>query len=496
MKKIIALLLAVLLSAGVLIGCTPAGNGNTADTSADVSTETDAVSAEPDATSAEPESSENNTVEVVPSGTIRILAIGNSFSTDCMQYLWQMMKEAGYDSVILGNLYYGGCTLTQHLTFAKGDQPQYTYYKNTSGTWNKTAGYKMSTALADEKWDIITFQQSSKTSGVSSSYGKILKDIVDYVAGRVDLSVRFIWNMTWAYQSDSTHSSFPTYDKNQLKMYNMIVDCVENQVMKDSRFVGIIPAGTAIQNARTSFMGDHLTRDGYHMDYYIGRYIVGLTWLAAISGVSVDKVRFNPSTAKINDDMMRAAKEAVTNAIKEPLKITNSTVTAGTMADGQIPVDPTVVLDPADSYEADKAVAASNEVDLEKYTLLSWKYLENTYWNSTSKAGTTTPGSTVSTYHQNICTDKKYSVKNEVPVGSLVFCDAGWQYRLEIYTEENAKYSGTRPAMSSAQFFTLTEEFLNGCNYIAWNVASDPKSDISAIYAQAAAHIRVYVPKA
>ena len=503
MKKIIAFLLAILLSAGVLIGCAPSGDGNNTDSSAPGATAADpgATSAEPGSTSTEPEATTvtpattEAKAEVVPSGTIKILAIGNSFSTDCMQYLWQMLKDVGYDSVILGNLYYGGCKLEQHVSFAYADQAAYTYYKNTSGTWSNTANYKMSAALVDEKWDYITFQESSKTSGIASAYATYLKPLVDYVDERVDDSVKFLWNMTWAYQSDSTHSSFPSYDRDQLKMYNMIVDCVKNYVMKDSRFVGVIPAGTAIQNARTSFMGDHLTRDGYHMDYYIGRYIVGLTWCAAISGVSPDKIKFNPSAAKINDDMMRAAKEAVASAISEPLKITNSTVTTGTMADGKIPVDPTVVLDPADFYEADKAVAASNGVDLEKYVLLKWNYLENTYWNCTSKAGTTTPASG-STYHQNICTDKKYSVKDEVPVGSLVFCDADWQYRLEIYTEENAKYTGTRPAMSSAQMFTLTEDFLNGCNYIAWNIASQPKNDISQIYAQAAAHVRVYVPKA
>lgn len=29
----------------------------------------------------------------------------------------------------------------------------------------------------------------------------------------------------------------------------------------------IIPTGTAIQNARTSFVGDHMNRDGYHLRF-------------------------------------------------------------------------------------------------------------------------------------------------------------------------------------------------------------------------------------
>ena len=75
-----------------------------------------------------------------------------------------------------------------------------------------------------------------------------------------------------------------------------------------------------------------------------------------------------------------------------------------------------------------------------------------------------------------------------------MICDKGWQYRLEIYPSENEKYTGTRPTMNSSEYYVITEEFLNGCKYIAWNVASNPKSDISQIYAQAACHVRVYVP--
>ncbi len=37
-------------------------------------------------------------------------------------------------------------------------------------------------------------------------------------------------------------------------------------------------AGTAIQNLRTSYMGDTLTRDGYHLEVNTGRYTVSMTW--------------------------------------------------------------------------------------------------------------------------------------------------------------------------------------------------------------------------
>ena len=423
--------------------------------------------------------------------SLKILAIGNSFSTDSMEYLYQIMKDGGVEQIVLGNLYYGGCSLDQHYSFAKADSASYKYYKNTSGKWVATADYKMSTALADEEWDYVSLQQTSKTCGLTNSYGK-LDELIDIVKAACP-NAKLIWNMTWAYQQDSTHSSFPNYNNDQMTMYNMIINVV-NEVIAPLNFDIVIPCMTSIQNARTSFMGDTLTRDGYHMDYYIGRYILGLTWYAAITGGSVDAITYNPSTGKINEDMMKAAKEAVTTAIAKPLEVTKSTVTTGTRPSDDAPIeDPSIILDPADFIEADTALAAQNNIDLSKYTRLEWNYLENTYWNSTSKAATTVPKSTASTYQQNVCCDKMYSL-DELPLGTIFIVDNGWQYRLEGFVTTGSKYTGTRPGMITQNFFVLDESFLKDMKYLVWNISSNPKTDISQIYAQAACHLRIYVP--
>ena len=39
--------------------------------------------------------------------------------------------------------------------------------------------------------------------------------------------MKFVWQMTWAYQQNSTHSAFPSYDKNQMKMYEDQIDQLE-----------------------------------------------------------------------------------------------------------------------------------------------------------------------------------------------------------------------------------------------------------------------------
>lgn len=429
-----------------------------------------------------------------PPKSLKILAIGNSFSSDCMQYLYNIAKDGGVETIILGNLYYGGCSLSQHVSYAKLDSAVYTYYKNTTGTWGSTASYKMSDALADEDWDYISLQQTSRTCGISSSYDSVLSALIGHVKSQCP-NAKLIWNMTWAYQQDSTHSSFPSYDRSQIKMYEMIIDVMNTRILPEERFDVIIPCMTSIQNARTSYLGDTLTRDGHHLDYYIGRYIAGLTWYAAITNAPIENLSYNPSTAKINEEMLQIAKEAVTNAINAPLTITESKIKTGTRPDGQSVFDPTITLSPEDFIEADTATAAAQGVDLSKYTLLKWDYQENSYWYCTRHANIITPDASNSTYRQNICTKNKFSI-TELPAGSIFILDSGWQYRFELFPELNSKYTGKRPGMSTNAYFILTEEFLNGCTYLAWNISSSPKTDISSIYAQAACHLRVYVPNA
>lgn len=493
-------LTALILSMFMLLPCAlSACTGNGAETTAepDGSSNTPDTTAEnivPDETSAEA-TEEETTAESVqntePPKSLKILAIGNSFSTDCMQYLWQIMKDGGVEEIVLGNLYYGGCSLDQHYKFFTSDSASYKYYKNTAGTWGVTENYKASAALADEEWDYISFQQTSKTCGLANSYSKL--DEMIAIVKEKNPQAKLIWNMTWAYQQDSTHSSFPNYKNDQMTMYNMIIDVV-NEVIAPLNFDIMIPCMTSIQNARTSFMGDTLTRDGYHMDYYIGRYIVGLTWYAAITGCSVDGITYNPSTGKISEDMVAMAKESVTNAIKTPLAVTQSAITTGVIPDDDSPVeDPTIQLDPADFIEADTALASQNGIDLSKYTLLEWNYLENTYWNSTSKATTVVPKSTASTYEQNVCCDRMYPI-SELPAGTVFIVDSGWQYRLEGFVSQNAKYTGTRPGMIEQNFFVLDASFIKDMNYLVWNISSNPKTNISALYAQAACHLRIYVP--
>jgi hypothetical protein len=258
---------------------------------------------------------------------LKILAIGNSFSVDAMQHLYQIATDAGFKKIVLGNLYIGGCTLATHYSNAKGNAAKYVYYKNTNGTWNSQANKTMLFGIKDEDWDIITIQQASGVSGVLSSYleGEVLSYLIKYVNdNKTNPQAKLAWHMTWAYQQDSGHASFPTYNRNQMDMYQAIVNAVQKAILPEPGFAFIIPAGTAIQNVRTSYIGDALTRDGYHLSYNLGRYIAGLTWFHAITGQPIDEITWVPSGVEIPPAYMPIIKEAVQAAVVNPFAVTPS----------------------------------------------------------------------------------------------------------------------------------------------------------------------------
>ena len=152
-------------------------------------------------------------------------------------------------------------------------------------------------------------------------------DIFAYIKEACPENTKTMFHMTWANQQDATNSWFFTnYKGDQLTMYNAIVSTALENVMVYEEYVdGLVPSGTAIQNLRTSYIGDTLTRDGYHMSESYGRYTVALTWFAELTGGSVELVTYVPSTVEEKD--VPAIREAVANAIDKPYKITDSMYT-------------------------------------------------------------------------------------------------------------------------------------------------------------------------
>lgn len=252
---------------------------------------------------------------------LKILAIGNSFSVDAAESYVDDLAKADGVQLIIGNMYIGGCSLERHWLNAEKDSEAYTYRKIVNGDTTVIAKQKLKTAIQDEDWDYITFQQASTYSGLIDSYFPYLPNLLAYTKDlTTNPKVQFAIHQTWAYAANSKHKGFVNYNNDQMQMYQAIVSTGKEAAKK----VGIkliIPAGTAIQNGRTSFVGDKFTRDGYHLSLGLGRFTAACTWYEFFLKKPVMKNTYIPPG--VSQEQAMVAKKAAHLAVKKPFKVTS-----------------------------------------------------------------------------------------------------------------------------------------------------------------------------
>lgn len=412
--------------------------------------------------------------------SVSILAIGNSFSWDAMEYLYGILKAAGVETVVLGNLYIGGCTLQTHAGHFANNAAEYQYRKNTSGTWTSTNSFKPLSALEEREWDYITMQQASGSSGIASTYDPYLAQLISIVKEKRP-NAKLLWHMTWAYQQNSTHSEFPKYNSDQMTMYNAIVSAVQGQVLPTNQFSGVIPCGTAVQNLRTSFIGDTITRDGYHMSYDKGRFVTGLMWARLLTGSSIVGNTYRPSGYSYTGKVMAALWESVENAFRTPLAVTQSQYAPKTYV---LP-DELVTLFRNAGYDPDQ------------YNALPLTIEQKAYYNSTGGSTLTSAanGSTASNLVQFAAT--QIFSKSQIPNGSVIVLKDGFQYRPEGWKTLSTKNAGSeRPGNVTTSIVTVDDSWWASWNYRAFNLAKKGNPALSdAGQEELLSCFAIFVPK-
>ena len=67
---------------------------------------------------------------------MKIMIIGNSHSQDTFWLLHEAFADQMPDlDVVLGVMYYSGCSVTRHVQFTNENRYVYKYHRNTDGTW-------------------------------------------------------------------------------------------------------------------------------------------------------------------------------------------------------------------------------------------------------------------------------------------------------------------------------------------------------------------------
>ncbi len=251
--------------------------------------------------------------------TVKILAIGNSFSQNAVeQNLYEIAKADGVELVI-GNLYIGGCDLATHWKNANTNSPSYLYKKIVNGQKTTYESKSILFGVTDEDWDYISFQQVSQNSGKYATYNPYLTALLSYVKGIAkNKKVQYCLHRTWAYATNATHPGYINYQSDQRIMYDSIV-CTTSRIADENGIKIIIPAGTAIQNGRTSLIGDHFNSDGYHLNS-LGCYVASCTWYEKLLGNSVIGNSFAPSD--LSPSEIKVAQQAAHSAVINPGNIT------------------------------------------------------------------------------------------------------------------------------------------------------------------------------
>ena len=267
-----------------------------------------------------------NIHQKIDDGIVRILGIGNSFTQDALEaYIMPIILGQGKKAIV-GYPYLGGCWQSLHVQNYKNDTKAYNYYKyDEEGKQTSTGknGASLKQAITDERWDYVFIQSDHDSTGIVQSYIPHLNNLIEIVQTACsNKDVKIGMYMTWAYDSTSTRSAFAWYNNDSQTMYDSIINAT--QIMMDKVNVKedmLIPAGTAIQNARTSYIGHTLNRDGYHLNYDYGRYIASLCYYSRIFGEDPKDVVYHPETiSNYCADMCRAAAQA---AMEKPFEVTD-----------------------------------------------------------------------------------------------------------------------------------------------------------------------------
>lgn len=275
----------------------------------------------------EKQENNNNSLLTDEGKTLKLLAITSSFGVDTTDYLYEIAKAQGVENVVVGRLYVGASTLKQHVDRANNNKEVYEYTKNTTCEFVSTEKVTLLQGLQDEDWNVIHIQQSAADSALVETYGDYIDQLIAYIdQHKTNPDAKYVWNMTWAYQGDSTYDPFVgTFNCDQMAMYNSIVNAVKEKVVGRNDIAAISPTGTAIQNARTSYFGDLLTRDTRHLNE-MGKVIAGYTLFATLTDMPLTEIRLTQVNKifALSDSNKEVILDSVNAALKSPFAVTQS----------------------------------------------------------------------------------------------------------------------------------------------------------------------------
>ena len=239
----------------------------------------------------------SNEVNAPENKTVKVLMVGNSYAQDTMTYAHEIAKADGIN-MVCGVLYYGGCTIKQHVEFIKGNEAVYTYFKN-GGTDRTQATFF--DVLYDEDWDYVTIQTGKGEQGLKETFYPYLPWLIALVENRlpsVEIGLFESWAVPKCYEGTG-NSRLSHYNDNSQQMYESIISTFKD--LKQENGVNfVVPSAEAFYRMDQTDICDNSVfetsffRDNTAHANEKGRYMLGLTMYKAITGRTVEGNGFVP----------------------------------------------------------------------------------------------------------------------------------------------------------------------------------------------------------
>lgn len=234
---------------------------------------------------------------------MKILCVGNSFSVDTTTYGVQIANALGLSDVVVGNLFIGGCPIAKHYDNLKNSLPAYRYYRNDGSGWSQTPEYGIREAVQEADWDWISIQHGSSYGGryVEKDSYNDLPALVSSLKRLAGDRTKIAFNMTWVGEPTYDRPEMLAFNRDQERYFRAICRITQELVAPIPGIDLVCPTGTAVQNARTTPLNHRLCRDGYHLSRGVGRYLAGMAFVRALTGLPVDQVSYEPQDVSRED---------------------------------------------------------------------------------------------------------------------------------------------------------------------------------------------------
>jgi hypothetical protein len=290
---------------------------------------------------------------------MKVLTLGNSAAVDSNHMINLVSHTEGLDKeLVIGTLYYSGCTLAQHVKFMNSNEPVYKLYISSTATPNLPPegieDVTMADALRHDYWDVIVLQGGGGLYEASTYTNGDIQAIQAFAnEHKLNPNAVFAWHFFGAPASDpellNTYPKTPNPYVTRMTMFgnsrrSYFEACAVNYgkyIYTDDSFEFVICSGTAGMNASTTYLTEKdLIRDYFHTTD-LGRLITSYVWYATLAGIeqlqeikldAIPKAFLKSTQDKSQDRPLTEAEkaiilESVNNALKNPLEITQSQYT-------------------------------------------------------------------------------------------------------------------------------------------------------------------------